>query len=305
MATQTKPVLVVGSAALDTIHTPVGSVDDALGGSCFYFSTAASLFTPVRMVAVIGADFPRKLIDFLNDRDVDLSGLMVEPGETFRWGGKYFDDPNKRETLFTKLGVFENFQPKIPGHFRDTPIVFLGNIHPDLQISVLDQISKPELVILDTMNFWISGTPDRLKEVISRVDALLVNDEEATELTGKINLFEAADALLDMDLQAVVVKKGQHGAILFREGMPPFFAPAYPVRNVKDPTGAGDTFAGGFIGYLANHDLADDNVWRQAIIYGTAVASASVEDFSLDRLKNVNMDELEVRVDELRSMTRF
>ncbi len=300
-----KPVLVVGSAALDTIHTPNGSAEDALGGSSFYFSTAASLYASVRLVAVIGTDFPLGEIEYLRDRDVDTAGLQIAEGQTFRWGGRYFEDPNKRETLFTQLGVFENFEPKIPGHFISTPIVFLGNIHPDLQMSVLDQINKPELVVLDTMNFWISGTPDSLNKVIDRVDVLLVNDEEAIQITEENNLFDAADALLDRGLQAVVVKKGQHGAILFRKDEKPFFAPAYPVRNVKDPTGAGDTFAGGFISYLASHELADDNAWRQAIIYGTAVASACVEGYSLDRLKTVTVDDLNKRVEEIRTMTRF
>jgi sugar/nucleoside kinase (ribokinase family) len=305
MSTSAKPVLVVGSAALDTIHTPQGSAENALGGSSFYFSTAASLITPVRLVAVIGTDFPMDKIEFLKDRDVDTEGLQIAEGETFRWGGRYFKDPNKRETLFTQLGVFENFEPKIPAHFVTTPIVFLGNIHPDLQLNVLDQINKPELVILDTMNFWISGTPDSLDKVIRRSDILLVNDEEALQITDEINVYDAADALLSMGLKAVVIKKGQHGAILFRKGNVPFFAPAYPVRDVKDPTGAGDTFAGGFISYLASHDTSDEDVWRQAIIHGTAVASTSVEGFSLDMLKTVTVDQLLKRVDEIRAMTRF
>ncbi len=302
---QGKPVLVVGSAALDTIHTPVGSAEDALGGSSFYFSTAASLFTSVRLVAVVGSDFPKEKIAFLDGRPVDTTGLEIAEGETFRWGGRYMDDPNQRETLFTKLGVFETFEPKIPDHFRSTPLVFLGNIHPDLQLRVLDQIEKPELVVLDTMNFWIHGTPDSLREVIQRCDVLLVNDEEAIELTNRSNIFDAADDLLARGLRALVVKKGQHGAILFHQNAAPFFMPAYPVRKVIDPTGAGDSFAGGFLGYLASADLDDANAWRNAIVHGTVVASTTVEDFSLNRIQKVQREELAARVDELRAMTRF
>lgn len=299
------PVLVVGSAALDTLHTPSGSEKDILGGSSFYFSTAGSLFTPVRLVAVVGSDFPMDEIAFLNDRSVDASGLEVAEGETFRWGGRYDSDPNVRETLFTTLGVFQDFAPKIPEHFRQTPFVFLGNIHPSLQLSVLDQIDKPELVVLDTMNFWISGTPDELDKAIRRSDVLIVNDEEASELTGKVNLFDAADDLLAMGLKALVVKKGQHGAVLIRPGDELFFVPAFPVRTVKDPTGAGDSFAGGFLGHLANGDLSDSQTWRDALVAGTVVASTVVEDFSLRRLKTATRDELTTRMDQLRRMTRF
>lgn len=299
------PVLVVGSAALDTLHTPSGTEEDILGGSSFYFSTAGSLFTPIRLVAVVGTDFPREEIAFLNDRSVDLSGLEVAEGETFRWGGRYENDPNVRETLFTTLGVFQDFDPKIPDHFRETPFVFLGNIHPSLQLKVLDQISTPRLVVLDTMNFWIQGTPDELATAIGRADVLIINDEEAAELTGRVNVYDAADDLLERGLSGLVVKKGQHGAVLFRPGQSPFFVPAYPVRNVVDPTGAGDSFAGGFIGHLANADLESEQAWRDAIVSGTVVASTVVEDFSLRRLKTVDRTELEDRRRKLREMTRF
>jgi len=300
-----KPILVVGSAALDTLKTPFGDADDALGGSAFYFSTAASLLAPVRLVAVVGSDFPHEQIEFLKKRNVDLSGLEMAEGATFRWGGRYHKDPNKRDTLFTELGVFESFQPKIPEVNRTTPFVFLGNIHPALQLQVLDQITRPELVVLDTMNFWIEGTPDLLTQAIKRCDVLIVNDEEACQLTGRFSLFDAADDLLEKGPSAVVVKKGQHGAILFRRGGECFFAPAYPVRTVKDPTGAGDTFAGGFLGYLASHDLHDAAVWRRAVVYSSVIASFVVEEFSMERTKTLDLRQVEERVEQLRQQTVF
>lgn len=300
-----KPVLVVGSAALDTLHTPMGSEEDALGGSSFYFSTAASILAPVRLVAVIGSDFPMEKIEFLKSRDVDLSGLETAEGSTFRWGGKYYEDPNKRDTLFTELGVFESFDPKIPEHFKKSPLVFLGNIHPSLQLKVLDQIEDPELVVLDTMNFWINGTPEELKKAIARCDILIVNDEEAFDLTGKHSLIEAAEELFTMGPKALVIKKGQHGAMLFRPGGEIFSAPAYPLRTVKDATGAGDTFAGGFLGYLASHDLQDPDVWRNAVIHGTVVASYVVEDFSMRKTIELDQEMIQKRVDDLKKMTSF
>ncbi len=301
-----KPILVVGSAALDTLKTPMGNEDDALGGSSFYFSSAASLYAPVRIVAVVGDDFPMEKIEFLKDRGVDFSGLEIAKGETFRWGGRYYRDPNKRDTLFTRLGVFETFEPKIPPHFRDTPFVFLGNIHPSLQLKVLDQIKNPELVVLDTMNFWIQGTPKELDRAITRAHVLIVNDEEAVELTGKDSLINAAGALLERGPSTVVVKKGQHGAVLFRERGEVFFMPAFPLRVVKDATGAGDTFAGGFLGYLAAQpDLDDPMVWRRAVVHGSVVASYVVEDFSMRRTATLSEREIEVRVEKFREMTAF
>ncbi|MCB2198043.1 sugar kinase [bacterium] len=300
-----KPILVVGSAALDTLKTPFGDAEDALGGSSFYFSTAASLLAPVRLVAVVGTDFPREKIAFLDDRNVDMEGLETAEGSTFRWGGRYYRDPNKRDTLFTRLGVFEAFDPKIPEHFRQSPFVFLGNIHPALQLKVLDQIDNPELIVLDTMNFWIQGTPKELEAAISRTNVLIVNDEEAYELTNEHSLLDAAENLMKRGPKTVVVKKGQHGAVLFREDGDIFFAPAYPLRVVKDATGAGDTFAGGFIGYLASHDLNDPMVWRRAIIHGSVVASFVVEDFSMERTKDLIYDEIMERVKKFHDMTEF
>ncbi|MBZ0265785.1 bifunctional hydroxymethylpyrimidine kinase/phosphomethylpyrimidine kinase [bacterium] len=300
-----KPILVVGSAALDSVEGPAGKVEDALGGSSFFFSTAASLMAPVNLVAVIGTDFPMEKIEYLKDRNVDLEGLEVAEGETFRWAGRYLDDPNQRETLYTKLGVFEEFSPKIPEHFRSTPLVFLGNIHPALQLQVLDQIEKPELVVLDTMNFWIHGTPDELKKAIELVDVLIVNDEEAFDLTGKSDLRNAANDLMSRGPRAIVVKKGQHGAVLYQPDEDIFFAPAFPVQHVVDPTGAGDTFAAGFLGYLANHPLQDPMSWRRAIVNGSVVASYVVEDFSMNRTKALTNSEIESRFNRFREMTQF
>ncbi len=300
-----KPVLVVGSAALDSVESPLGKVEDALGGSSFFFSTAASLFAPVRLVAVIGSDFPMEKIEFLKGKNVDTTGLETAEGETFRWGGVYHEDPNLRDTLFTKLGVFENFDPKLPEDYRNTPIVFLGNIHPALQLKVLDQLNNPELVVLDTMNFWIDGTPDLLEKVISRVDAMIINDEEAAMLTGQTDLRKAAANLFERGPSSIIIKKGQHGAVLLRKDGDIFCIPAYPVNLVKDPTGAGDTFAGGFVSYFAKHDFNNSKNWRQAIVHGTIVASYVVEDFSMDRTRNLTVEEVKERIGTLRRMTEF
>ena len=300
-----KEILVVGSTALDTVESPAGKVEDALGGSCFFFATAASMMAPVRIVGVVGTDFPMEQIEFLKSRNVDMEGLSVAEGGTFRWGGRYHRDPNIRDTLFTELGVFENFHPEIPEHFRSSPLVFLGNIHPTLQNEVLDQIRDPELVVLDTMNLWIKTTPEELDRVISRVDVLIVNDEEAHDLTGKMDLLSAADELFARGLQSVVIKKGQHGAMLFHRDGGIFYAPAFPLRSVVDPTGAGDTFAGGFMGYLAGHDLSNPMVWRRAVVHGSVIASYVVEDFSLNRTRELTMAEVGERVRSFRDMVRF
>ncbi len=305
MSEDKKSILVVGSAAYDTLYTPAGNENDALGGSSFYFSTAASLYAPVRLVAVMGSDFNFEHIDFLKEKDVDMEGLEVKEGKTFRWGGRYYDDPNKRDTLFTELGVFENFDPKIPEHYRNTEFVFLGNIHPALQLKVLDQMAKPELVVLDTMNLWIDITKDLLNEVIGKVDVLIVNDEEALQLTNKHNAQEAANDLIAMGPRTVVIKKGQHGAALYLKDAKPFFVPAYPVEAVKDPTGAGDTFAAAFIGYLSSRDLSDPEVWRNAIVHGTIVASFVVEDFSMRRTKALTNEDIDARIKDFHSMTTF
>ncbi len=297
-------VLVVGSIALDTVETPHGKVEGALGGSALFFAAAASFFAPVNVVGVVGQDFDMEKIAFMRARKVDLSGLVVEQGETFRWGGRYHKNVNVRDTLFTDLNVFEDFKPVIPARYRESELIFLANIDPELQLDVLRQIKKPRLSVLDTMNFWIKGKRGALMELVKQVDVMILNDEELSDLTGESNIYRGGMQLLDYGLKAVVIKKGQHGAVLLdAEGR--FLAPAYPVQEVVDPTGAGDTFAGGFLGYLATCPQLDDHIFRHAVIYGTVAASFVVEDFSFNRLRQISRPDLDARFAELREMTRF
>jgi len=298
-------VLVVGSIALDTVKTPYGNADDSLGGSALYFSTAASLFGPVNVVGVVGSDFDASKISFLKKRGVNFDGLYVDSGDTFRWGGRYHKNLNKRDTLFTYLNVFENFQPKIPAQYRNADYVFLANIDPTLQLQVLDQIKKPKLVVLDTMNFWISGKRHMLEEVVKRCDILILNDEEARELSNEENLITAIKKISSNGKpKTLIVKKGEHGAALYYKNSF-FYIPAYPIEKVIDPTGAGDSFAGGFLGYIAregNHRLT---TMKKAVVYGTTIASYNVEDFSFNRLKNLTSEEIEERFKEFKVLTRF
>jgi len=297
-------LLVVGSVALDSIETPFGSAQDALGGSATYFSAAASLFSQVQLVGVIGSDFPEEELGFLERRGVDLAGLERAEGESFRWAGVYSYDLNSRETLETRLGVFADFQPKIPDGFRDAEWIFLGNIDPVLQLDVLEQVRKPRLVAADTMNFWISGKRDDLLRLLRRVDVLLVNDSEARELSGDHNLLRAARWIQAHGPDMVVVKKGEHGAILFtREFV--FFAPGYPLEEVFDPTGAGDAFGGGFLGYLARAGSTEPEELRRAMIYGSAMGSFAVERFGMDRFHQLTTREVHERVAQFRTMTAF
>ncbi len=297
-------ILVVGSIALDTIETPRGKVADSPGGSALYFSAAASFFAPVNVVGVVGDDFNFSEIEFLTERQVDLTGLMVEKGKTFRWGGRYHANMNHRDTLFTYLNVFETFRPRIPPDYRNSRFIFLANIDPELQLQVLDSVDSPTLSILDTMNFWISGKREALDEVIRKVDVMILNDEEIRELTGIDHINRAARELLKQGPQVLVIKKGEHGAILVtRDDY--FFAPAYPVEDVVDPTGAGDSFAGGFVGYLACAPRLDDAHFRRAVVYGSTVASFNVESFSFERLKEISREDIEQRVKTFREMTRF
>ena len=297
-------LLVVGSVALDSIETPFGSVDDALGGAATFFAAAASFFTPVQLVGVVGDDFPRRELRFLEERGVDLAGLEQRPGESFRWSGVYSFDLNDRETRETRLGVFADFQPRIPAAFRDAEWVMLGNIDPVLQLDVLDQIEAPRLVACDTMNYWIEGSRDALLRLLSRVDMLLVNDAEARELSGDHNLLRAARWIQARGPETVVVKKGEHGAILFT-GDVVFFAPGYPLEEIFDPTGAGDAFAGGFLGYIARVGSTDPVHLRRAMIYGSALGSFAVERFGVDRLREIGVDDIERRVQIFREMTAF
>lgn len=296
-------VLVVGSVALDSVETPYGKVDDAIGGSGTYFSASASYFTDVNVVAVVGDDFPHDKISFLKDRRVNFDGLVVVQGKTFRWGGKYDIDINQRETLFTHLNVFENFDPVLPAHYKKTPYVFLANIHPDLQQKVLDQMEQPKLVVMDTMNFWIEGTPDSLRKVLGSIDILIINDAETKQLADDSNLYTAAEKIQAMGPKTLVIKKGEHGALMIHNNEY-FWAPAFPLASIQDPTGAGDTFAGGFVGYLAKTDDVSSNSLRQAIIYGSTLASFCVERFSLDRLRELSHEQIEKRYNQFIQMTK-
>jgi len=297
-------ILVVGSAALDTIKTPYGVVKDALGGSAIYFAAAASFFTPVKIVAVVGGDFPHEQLNFCKNRGVDTAGLEVAPGKTFRWSGVYHVDMNQRDTLSTDLNVFETFSPKLPTAYRDTPNLFLANIHPALQWEVLNQMTQPKLVMLDTMNLWISTALPELKKVMSKVDAIILNDQEARQITGETNLIKAARGVSQLGPKMVIVKKGEHGAFLLADDS--FFAvPAFPLESLFDPTGAGDSFAGGLFGYLASCGAYSQAAIRKAIVYGSVVASFAVEKFSVDRLRDLTRDEIEDRYKHFAEITRF
>lgn len=297
-------ILVVGSVALDTVETPFGRADDVLGGSATYFAAAASLFVPVQVVGVVGEDFPRDDLNFLQGRGVDFSGLEARPGESFRWEGRYAYDLNSRDTLDTRLGVFADFQPRIPADFRDARSVFLGNIDPELQLDVLDQVRDPVLVACDTMDFWIEGSRDTLLQLLERVDLLLVNDAEVRQLADEPNLLKAARWVQDRGPSLVLVKKGEHGAILFARDWI-FFVPGYPLESVFDPTGAGDAFAGGFLGYLAGGAAVDRGELRRATVYGSATGSYAVEAFSIDRFRQLTPLDVARRVEEFRDMTAF
>jgi len=297
-------ILVVGSVALDSVETPFGQRERVLGGSATYFSTSASFFTDVNLVAVVGEDFPEEHTKFLASRDIDLTGLSRVPGETFHWRGRYGYDLNEAQTLETHLNVFESFRPVIPEAYADAEYLILANIDPELQMEVLNQVKSPKVVACDTMNFWISSKPEALKKVISRVDFFIINEGEARQLSGEANLVRAARAILGMGVKNLVVKRGEYGVLMFN-GNSVFAAPAYPLEEVFDPTGAGDTFAGGFMGYLANTGNLSEEGVRQAIVFGSVMASFNVEAFSLDRLKSLTYPEIEARYRSFKKMTHF
>lgn len=297
-------LLVVGSVAFDSVKTPFGQVEEVLGGSATYFSTSASFFTEVSLVAVVGEDFPEEHLRFLRSRKIDLAGLETAPGKTFRWKGEYSYQLNEAHTLDTQLNVFQNFKPKLPKSYQDHQVVFLGNIDPDLQREVLTQVKKPKITALDTMNFWIEGKKAALIKTLGLVDILIINDGEARELSGQSNLVKAAKAIHKMGPKTLIIKRGEYGVLLFT-GHGIFSAPAYPLESVFDPTGAGDTFAGGFMGYLAKTmDFSHGN-FRKAIIFGSVMASFDVEDFSLNRLKTLTPKEIKQRYKEFRRLTHF
>jgi len=298
-------LLVVGSLALDTIITPFDKVEDALGGSATYISIAASYFSgPVRLVGVIGSDFPEKYISVLEDHNVDLEGMKIEQGKTFRWGGKYEYDLNVRDTLFTELNVFESFNPIIPENFRKSKYVCLGNIDPVLQLKVLEQMSDPQFVVCDTMNYWIEGKRDDLLKLLEQVHVLIINDSEARLLANEPNLIKASRMIRNLGPQTLIIKKGEHGAMLFTDDTI-FSAPAYPMETIIDPTGAGDTFAGGFTGYLfKTRDLSQNNL-KCAVIYGSSMASFCVEKFSTEGIENLSYLKIQDRYREFLNISRI
>lgn len=299
-------LLIVGSVALDTVETPFGKAAEALGGSAVYISVAASYFTsPIRLVGVVGGDFPKGHIQFLESRQIDLDGLQViENGKTFRWGGKYHYDLNARDTLFTELNVFKDFDPMIPDGFKNSSYVCLGNIDPVLQLQVLNQITKPRMVVGDTMNYWIEMKPRELAETMKFMDVIIVNDSEARLLTREPNLIKAAKKIIGMGPHSVIIKKGEHGAMLVTEDTI-FSAPAYPLETIFDPTGAGDSFAGGFIGWLARTDDCSVANLKRAVVYGSTLASFCVEQFSVDSLRDLSYLKIHDRYHSFMNLSHF
>ena len=299
-----KSILTVGSVAFDSVKTPFGEVSRVVAGAATYFSIAASFFTDVRLVGVVGDDFLDDHLSVFTDRRIDLDGLQRVAGETFRWRGEYSSDLNSRETIYTHLNVFEDFSPRIPDRFQTTPFVFLANIHPALQLEVLEQVKEPELVALDTMNYWIEGTPAELQKVLGRVNVLVINDSEARQLSGEVNLVKAARIIQDMGPERVVIKRGEYGVLMTRpEGF--FAVPGLPLDRVCDPTGAGDTFAGGFVGFLAAAAQITDQVVNQAVIAESVMASFAVEEFGLDRLLTLTNVEIKQRFGAFKRLTHF
>ena len=295
---------VVGSVALDSVTTPFGKVREVLGGSATYFSYAASFFTTVRLVATVGDDFPEEHLRLLKERGVDVTGLQTSRGRTFRWVGEYGFDLNEARTIDTQLNVFADFKPLLPSSLKKTPFLFLANIAPELQLDVLRQMERPQLTALDTMNFWIQGRREALLRVLAEVDVLLVNDGEARQLVKEPNLIKAAREILKLGPRTVVVKRGEYGAVMVSNGQF-FFVPAYPLESVFDPTGAGDAFAGGFMGYIAAQGVVDQATVRRAIVYGSVMASFTVEDFSLNRLARLSTAEIERRYAGFQELVRF
>ena len=299
-------LLVVGSMAFDSIKSPFGEVERVIGGSATYFSLAASYLTPVRLVSVVGRDFPKETLDMLSARGIDLQGLKIAEGVTFHWKGYYEYDLNVAHTVKTELNVFEDFAPVLPASYRESSYVFLGNIDPRLQLDILAQVREPKIVALDTMNFWIGKSPQLLREVIRSVDIVLINEAEIRELTGEFNLVKAARKLMRMGPGRVVIKRGEYGVLHLSDGEI-FAAPAYPLETIFDPTGAGDSFAGGFMGYLASRDgdALTEMDYRLATIYGSAIASFTVEAFSTERLQGLSREEIDTRLASFQALTEF
>ena len=296
-------VLIVGTVAFDTIETPFGKVEKALGGSASYASFAAGFFCKTALVSVVGEDFPKSYLELMRDRSINLDGLKIDE-KTFHWNGFYEYDMNEAHTRKTELNALENFSVEIPQSIRNSEYVFLANINPINQLEALSQISKPQLIVLDTMNFWIAHKKEALFEAIKKAGILLLNDGEARQLFNTVNLIHAANIALKLGPKAVIIKKGEHGALLFTKDKH-FSAPGYPLENIKDPTGCGDCFGGGFLGYLAKtKDFSEPNL-RKAVIYGSVIASFNAEDFSLNRLKGLKIQEIEQRFDEMKEIREF
>jgi len=311
-------VLVVGTLALDSVKTPFGEVTEALGGSAIYFSLSTTIFTEVRLVGVVGLDFPKEYILLLKKRGLDLEGLQQIEGKTFRWKGEYHYDLNEAITIETRLNVLEKFSPEIPSQYQDSKFIFLANIDPELQLKVLDQLKSPRLVVADTMNFWVERKKDALLKVLKKIDIAILNDAEARQLTSEPNLIAAAKKILSLGPHRVIIKKGEHGSLMISKQQSDyktnlsseipvniFSAPAYPLEFIFDPTGAGDSFAGGFLGYLALEERLEEEEMKKAIIYGTAVASFTVEKFSTNRLIDLTKEEIEKRYLQIKEITHF
>ena len=300
-------VLIVGSIALDDIKTQLAEHKNLLGGSASYGAVSASNFSPVSLVGIVGEDFPKEHVELFRSREIDLAGLQIVPGKTFRWSGEYMWDMNTRETRSVELNVFETFTPALPDGYRDTPIVLLANIAPDLQHHVLDQVSQPRFVIADTMDLWINISKDSLTRLIGRVDMLILNDGEARQFTGETSLIKAGKKIREMGPAYVAIKKGEHGCLLFGPEAEFFSCPAFPLEDIHDPTGAGDTFAGGLAGYLAANAAGGVTfeALKKAVVYGSVLASYNVEAFSLERLKTVDKAQIESRYDLFRQISQF
>ena len=297
-------ILVVGSVALDSVKTPSGAKSDVLGGAAMYFSVAASYFTEVSMVAVVGEDFPQEHIDFLQRKGIDTSGLQRQQGNTFRWKGEYGADLNSCKTLDTQLNVFADFSPRLLSTHREMEYLFLGNIDPSLQRSVLEQMNRPRLVACDTMNYWISNSRESLLKTLAQSDLLIINDGEARQLSGESNLVRAARSIADLGPKALVIKRGEHGALLF-QSKSIFSVPAYPLEEVMDPTGAGDSFAGGLMGYLSATGVVDDASMRKAVVFGSVMASFNIMDFGPRKLGDLTFPEIEARFREFYKLSFF
>lgn len=303
---QSKTILSLGSVSFDSIQTPSNSMAQVLGGSANYFSLSASFFTPVQVVSVVGKDFPSDHLSYLRSRGIDTQGIEIQEGKTFYWQGEYKDDYNEAITQKVELNVFKDFNPALPPSYCETEYIFLGNITPDLQIKTLDQIKKPKLIALDSMNIWITSAQSKLKQVLKRVDILIINDRETRLLGDKSNTFAAAEKIMEMGPKCLVVKRGEYGSFLLANGKY-FMLPAVPLKKIKDPTGAGDTFAGGFLGHMArsNANLEDTFCLKEALLYGTVMASFTVQDFSFEKIRSVTREKIQERYQEMLELIRL